>query len=134
MGPINDYEVSLIRPAVYSIELLDGSSEEVIIYVNTDGQLVLADALNRFDNQVIESEFAINSVAISPDGDELVLVPRDSRIVLSVSLSSDEVKSFEVLGPSYSNDETDSPVQTVDSINFDYTGSKIIFDFFILST
>ena len=129
LGPINDYEVSLIRPAVYSIELLDGNSEEVIIYVNTDGQLVLADALNRFDNQVIESEFAINSVAISPDGDELVLVPRDSRIVLSVSLSSDEVKSFEVLGPSYSNDETDSPVQTVDSINFDYTGSKIIFDF-----
>ena len=129
LGPINDYDAALIRPAIYSLELSDGSAAEIVIYVNTDGQLVLADALNAVDDQLVESELSINAAAISPDGDRLVLVPTQSRNIVSISLTSDDVDSFEVLGPSYSDTDTDSPVQQVDAINFDYTGSKIAFDF-----
>lgn len=129
LGPINDFDAALIRPAMYSLELSDGSAAEIVVYVNTNGQLVLADALNAVDDQLVESERSINAAAMSPDGNRLVLVPSESRNIVSISLTSDDVDVFEALGPSYSDTDTDSPVQRVDAINFDYTGSKIAFDF-----
>ena len=38
LGPINDFDAALIRPAIYSLELSDGSAAEIVVYVNTNGQ------------------------------------------------------------------------------------------------
>lgn len=129
LGPINEYDAGLVRPALYSELLEDGTTLELVIYVSDTGELVLADVYNAYDDEIVPADFAISSVAISPDGSRIVVVPSDTRYVAYVSLVSDEVGVFEVLGPNYSAGVTQSPVERVDSTSFDFTGTKVIFDF-----
>ena len=95
-------------------------------------RLVLADALNAVDDQLVELEYSINAAAMSPDGNRLVLVPSESRNIVSISLTSDDVDVFEALGPSYSDTDTDSPVQRVDAITLTILARKFL-RLFVLS-
>lgn len=130
-GPVNDFPAALIKPALFSLTLDDGSFIEVAIYVSAEGKLVLADVPNLTDDSVVDSDLSINSVSVSPDGGLLAIVLADERLIAVIDLNSEDgsTEVFEVLGPNYSSDETASPVERVDATSFDHTGTKLIFDF-----
>ncbi len=124
VGPINDQPAAGIRPSV-------GTSPfgMWVDYVGTDGNSYLTAGLEGYEDAVYDIEDDVSFVARTNDGSKLALVVEGSTIIWVFSFLTETWQPFEVRGPDYRENGDGAEIEVVDSINFDYSGRKIIFDY-----
>ena len=122
-GPINSIgEPKYSRPAYY------GEDGVIFItYVGIDGNLYIIDEIGEAQ---VTDEGGFNSVGISQDGNTIVLTQDDSSDIIVLDLVKEMTKVISILGPDYTSEGLDTSfVNRVDSVAFNYTGKKLIFDY-----
>jgi bacillolysin len=122
-GPINSLgEPKYSRPAYFGE---DGVI--YITYVGIDGNLYIIDEIGEAR---LTQEGGFNSVVISQDGNTIVLTRDDSPDIIILDLVKESTEVIRILGPDYTSEGLDTSfVNRVDSVSFNYTGKKLIFDF-----
>ncbi|MFT7685866.1 MAG: bacillolysin, partial [Candidatus Azotimanducaceae bacterium] len=122
-GPINIVgEPKYSRPAYF------GEDGVIFItYVGVDGNLYIIDEIGEAK---ISEDGGFNSVGISQDGNTIVLTKDNSPDIIILDLVKEKTEVITILGPDYTSDGLDTSfVNRVDSLAFNYTGKKIIFDY-----
>lgn len=132
-GPLNQHVAALTRPAVYTTEVTDAASTRLatyIVYVGADGFVyrIKPDGTE----ELIPGLANIGSVAISPDVHYLAyttLSETDNAIHV-INLLTAQTVDHTLTPPDYQKDRTTSNAMMLyaDSVGFDYTGKKILFD------
>jgi len=125
IGPINDYPAMGIRPSVATVS----SGETYVSYTGVDGNAYITFISEDSEDSVIDVEGDISYTALSADASKFALVFAGDNVIWVVDLQTEQVDSYEVVGPDYSEDGAGVSVEVVDSINFDYAGKKLIFDY-----
>lgn len=125
LGPLNETgSPGYSRPATFSFAGL-----LFILYVDRFGDIFM---ISDLDEQITTSG-GFNSIASDLTGIRIALTTTGDRVISILDIeSSDEFQTYEVRGPNYTGTEELSPtVEGVDSVAFDYTGNRVIFDYYV---
>ncbi len=115
------------RPAAYTNEF-----GTLFFYVSLDGNLWASDGLD--SDELVAKTNDIWSIAISPDGRYFAYVSTklDDKFIHVIDLQADPVSttSIPLTPPDYQQNgsSTNNSIYYADSIAFDYTGKKLVFD------
>tara|TARA_R110002072_G_scaffold20841_5_gene75223 strand:- start:8693 stop:12775 length:4083 start_codon:yes stop_codon:yes gene_type:complete len=122
-GPLNTLgSPRYTRPAAYS-----KNGDPQIIYVGIDNNIYFIDSGGE---EQLTTEGGYISVAISPNGQLGVFAFEDSNTFAILNIVTGAISYHEVNGPDYSDRETLGTVVTrLDSLAFNYSSQKLIFDF-----
>ena len=122
-GPLNTLgSPRYTRPAAYS-----ENGDPQIIYVGIDNNIYFIDSDGE---EQLTTEGGYISVAISPNGQLGVFAFEDSNTFAILNIVTGAISYHEVNGPDYSDRETLGTVVTrLDSLAFNYSSQKLIFDF-----
>lgn len=122
IGPLNiTASPGYFLPAPITIGSYTG-----IIYIDTNGDVYLTDG--EVEDKLTEGG-GFNSIAASPDGSRLAITIYQENSIGIIDIVTSESLEFAVTGPNYSNGDFAGFVTRVDSIAFDYSGRKVIFDY-----
>ena len=124
LGPLNTLgDPGYERPAPFSYAGL-----LFILYVDRGGDLFMISD----QDERITSTGGFNSVAADNSGDLVALTVEGEPIINLLDLNSEDgFEEFEVRGPNYSEtNELQPTVEGVDAVAFDYSGERIIFDYY----
>ena len=124
-GPLNLQPASFTRPVIVNLE----SGDYIIFYRGLDG-FVYAYESEVGSEIKIDYGFTINDIAVSSDGNLVAIVADEAPLIFTINLDTQETKYYEVIGPDYTESgRTGSNVEYIDTIRFDPTSRKIIFDY-----
>jgi hypothetical protein len=74
--------------------------------------------------------FTINDIAVSTDSNLLAMVADEAPIIVTINLNTLENNFYEVVGPDFTESgRVASNVEFIDTVRFDPTSRKIIFDY-----
>lgn len=98
----------------------------LIFYIGTERDVWLTSGIT--DARITETG-GINSITTSPDGNRVILTFDGSLDIVLLDIANNSFSEFEVRGPTYIQDATANFITAVDSVGFDYSGRKVIFDY-----
>ena len=130
IGPINDFPAAGSQPTLHTTE----EGNLFAAYVGTDGKARWTYVSNDSADSEIIDNTGIGSVATSPSGDLFAVALSGSATIYVYSFATSSWETITVVGPSYNTDGEGAIIEYIDSINFDTTGQKIIFDFRVCTT
>ena len=124
LGPLNTVgDPGYERPATFSFGGL-----LFIMYVDRGGDIFLISD----QDERITNTGGFNSIASDNSGNLLAVTMDDEPTISLLDLNTDDdFEVFEVRGPNYSETSDLQPsVEGVDAVAFDYSGERIIFDYY----
>ncbi len=127
IGPLNSVNASPTAPSVFTNT--DGT---FITYVGTDFNLHVIQPGSNAQNIAVSDTGTIRTAAVSPDGRYIaystIFAVDDSIHVVDTQNST--TTDYKIILPNFQQEQTASAtsVRYADSLSFDYTGEKIIFD------
>jgi len=124
-GPLNLQLASSARPVIVNLE----SGDFITFYRGLDG-FVYAYQSETGSETKIDFGFTINDITVSSDGDLVAIVADEAPVIFTINLGTQETKYYEVIGPDFTESgRTGSNVEYIDTVRFDPTSRKIIFDY-----
>ena len=123
-GPLNDVPAKGTKPTLYTTS----SGTLYVIYVGNDDKARWTSLAPGGEDWIWDFE-DVSTIATSPDNDVFAVVVNNSNTIFIYDYLNEEWDSVIVYGPGYSVGGTGTKVDLVDTINFDTTGQKIIFDY-----
>lgn len=132
--PFVDYEAALDRgplnefgdPAYTPLAPISIGGAALVFYVSKDGNLWGTSVVG---DELILDGFGVNSIAAAQDGNRVALTFVDERSILVIDLITGASFFYEALGANYIEGDAVNLVTRVDSVGFDYSGRKVIFDY-----
>jgi Zn-dependent metalloprotease len=135
-GPLNDVPASQTRPAIVTTkDPKTGVITTDILYVGADGDIHIT-SLNTADLSVVSRDKVgvpnlFHSIAVSPAGKDLAftIATANDISIHVLDIQAGKVVPIQVLSENYQqNGAGPNTIIAVDSIAFDYSGRKIVFD------
>ena len=124
-GHLNDFFASYTRPSY-----VDFGDQSGIFYTDTGNNLRLHAFPSGEETLLIEdSDVTISKLALSPDKSTLLITINESPSIYIMNIANDVTRVIDVSMPTYTDGLSGLNVDWVDSIRFDATSRKAIFDF-----
>jgi Zn-dependent metalloprotease len=124
-GPLNQQPASSARPVTVN---LDGGGF-ITFYRGIDGFIYGYESETGYETK-LDFGFTINDISVSVEGNLIALVADEAPVIFVFNTDSQELKHYDVSGPDFSESgRTSSNVEYIDTIRFDPTSRKIIFDY-----
>jgi hypothetical protein len=124
-GPLNQQPASSARPVVVMLE----NGDYITFYRGLDG-FVYAYETETGSETKLDFGFTINDISVSSDGNVITMVTDEAPVIFTIDVNTLEVKNYDVIGPDYTESgRAESNVEYIDTVRFDPTSRKIIFDY-----
>jgi len=128
-GPLNEYTAAFSRPTLIMLE--DGSFR--LLYKDTGG---VFNVVTFKEGTITSSRLQVDGltfsdVTLSTDGKYLAFTLVDSPNIYVLNLEDDTGSEVTVRRPSYTEGFEGIPASYIDTVRFDPTGRKIVFDYLV---
>jgi Zn-dependent metalloprotease len=124
-GPLNEQRASSARPATVNLE----SGDFIMFYRGVDG-LVYAYESEIQSETMLDFGFTLNDISVSSDANLIAMVADEAPVIVTINPYTFETKFYEVMGPDFTESgRVESNVEYIDTLRFDPTSRKIIFDY-----
>lgn len=124
-GPLNQQPASSARPVIVNLE----NGYFVTFYRGIDG-FVYAYESEVGSEIKLDFGFTINDISVSTDSNLIAMVADEAPVITTINPNTLETKFYEVIGPDFTTSgRTSSNVEYIDTVRFDPTSRKIIFDY-----
>jgi aureolysin len=124
-GPLNSTFVLPSRPTVVNLS----NGHYFMMYEGIDNEVYVWDSEYGIE-EIIDLGFTISDITISTDGNLVAFVADDQPVIFTLNLQTNEVNYKEIKGPDFSLiDRTTNTVEYIDTVRFDPTSRKLIFDY-----
>ena len=124
-GPLNEQPASPARPVIVNLE----NGYFVTFYRGIDG-FVYAYESEIGSEIKLDFGFTINDISVSTDSNLIAIVADEAPVISTINPYTLETKFYEVIGPDFTiSGRASSNVEYIDTVRFDPTSRKIIFDY-----
>jgi len=122
-GPPNTQLSSYKRPSIVTFE----DESYLIVFQGIDGKTYL---LNGDESPVqMDDGLTLSSLTVTPDGERLILVFEEAPVIFIYEIATENLSSFVVSRPNFTEGAPPIPVESIDSVRVDPTSRKVVFDF-----
>jgi len=124
-GPLNSTFITPSRPTIVNLS----NGEFFMMYEGIDNEVYVWDS-EYGTEEIIDLGFTISDITVSTDGNVVAFVANDEPVIFTLNLQTNEVNYKEIKGPDFSLiDRTTNTVEYIDTVRFDPTSRKLIFDY-----
>ena len=125
LGPLNQYQAKYTRPTIAPKE--DGSV--IVAYQDTAGTFHIYNSAIEETNALEIDDLSFSAVAVSTDSKYVAFTLTNSPVIYVFNLEGESGSSVTVRKPSYTEGLDGVDVEYIDTLVFDPTGRKLVFDF-----